>query len=91
MGVDAPSRILGILDNLAREQGVRMVTHYILRPGSDVLEVVTEAQSLDGYAIAGGAAGDFLGFGSALTLFNGETGFGDIARAVVAKLRRRAA
>jgi hypothetical protein len=81
VGVDAPSRILGILDNLAREQGVRMVTHYILRPGSDVLEVVTEAQSLDGYAIAGGAAGDFLGFGSALTLFNGETGFGDIARA----------
>jgi hypothetical protein len=81
VGVDAPSRILGILDNLSREQGVRMVTHYVLRPGSDVLEVITEAQSLDGYNISNSAAGDFLGFGSALTLFNGETGFGNIARA----------
>lgn len=81
VGVDAPSRILGILDNLSREQGVRMVTHYVLRPDSDVLEIITEAQSLDGWSISNSAAGDFLGFGSALSLFNGETGFGNIARA----------
>ncbi len=81
IGVDAPSRILGILDNLSRPQDVRMVTHYVLRPGSDVLEVITEAQALDGYSINNAASGDFLGFGSALSLFNGETGFGNIARA----------
>ncbi len=81
VGVDGPSRILAVLDNLAREQRVRMVTHYILRPGSDVLEVVTEAQSLDGDAITSASTGDFLGFGAGLTLFNGETGFGSVSRA----------
>ena len=83
VGEDAPSRILGILDNLARPQNLRLVTHYILRPGSDVLEVVTEAQSLRGGAIPTAAAGDFLGFGSALTIFNPSTGFASATRATM--------
>ncbi|MFO0606984.1 MAG: CehA/McbA family metallohydrolase [Polyangiales bacterium] len=83
VGVDAPSRILGILDNLARPQNLRVVTHYVLRPNSDVLEVVTEAQSLVGNAIPSAAAGDFLGFGSALAIFNPSTGFGSATRATM--------
>lgn len=83
VGSDTASRILGILDNLARPQGLRMVTHYILRPGSDVLEIVTEARSRAGAAIPGAAAGDFLGFGSALTVFNPSTGFGSATRATM--------
>jgi len=83
VGEDAPSRILSVLDNLARPQNLRLVTHYILRPGSDVLEVVTEAQSRLGNAIPMAAAGDFLGFGSALTIFNPSTGFGSATRATM--------
>lgn len=83
LGVDAPSRIVNVLDSLARPQDLRVVTHYILRPGSDVLEVVTEAQSLTGRAIPSVATGDFLGFGSALSIFNPATGFGSASRATI--------
>lgn len=83
IGRDTTTRILGILDTIARERNVRMVTHYILRPNSDVLEIRTEVQSLLGVFLPASAAGEFLGFGSALTLFTDATGFGDASRATM--------
>jgi hypothetical protein len=83
VGSDVASRILGVLDGVASEQYVRMVTHYILRPGSDVLEIVTEALPYGGGAQFNVASADFLGFGNALTLFSSATGFGNVSRATV--------
>lgn len=81
MGRDAATRILGSLDSLARNRNARVITHYILRPGSAALELRTEvaSQSLD--PINSAATGDFLGFGSALSLFTEATGFGNVSRA----------
>ncbi len=81
IGRDAATGILGQLDVLARDRRARVVTHYILRPDSDVLEVRTEAQSLAHSRLSNVQTGDFLGFGAALTFFTDPTGFGNAARA----------
>lgn len=77
VGYDAPTRLLSFLDALAREQEVRIVTHYILRPDSDVIELRTEVQSRYGRSVRNVVTGDFLGFGAALTLFTEASGFGN--------------
>jgi hypothetical protein len=81
VGRDVPTRLIGLLDNLARDRDVRIVTHYILRPDSSVLEVRTEVQSNSNNAVPTSVAGEFFGAGSALTLFTDVTGFGDATRA----------
>ena len=81
VGHDTATRLLGFLDSLARDRDVRIVTHYILRPNSSVLEVRTEVQSNTGLSVPSSVTGEFLGYGSALTIFSDATGFGDAARA----------
>ncbi|MBI5517656.1 MAG: CehA/McbA family metallohydrolase [Deltaproteobacteria bacterium] len=81
LGNDRPTRILGTFDALARERDVRVVTHYLLRPDRDVLEIRTVVQSNYGASLSAVAAGDFLGFGSAVALFTEGSGFGSAARA----------
>ena len=81
VGRDVPTRLINILDGLARDRDVRIVTHYILRPDSAVLEVRTEIQSNSNNAVPASVAGEFYGAGSALTLFTDATGFGDATRA----------
>ncbi len=82
VGRDVPTRLINILDGLARERDVRIVTHYILRPNSSVLEARTEVQSNSNASVPTSVAGEFYGAGSALTLFTDATGFGDATRAV---------
>ena len=82
VGRDVPTRLINILDGLARERDVRIVTHYILRPNSSVLEARTEVQSNTNNSVPTSVAGEFYGAGSALTLFTDATGFGDATRAV---------
>lgn len=81
VGRDVPTRLINILDRLANDRDVRIVTHYILRPDSSVLEVRTEVQSNSNAAVPTSVAGEFYGAGSALTLFTDATGFGDATRA----------
>lgn len=81
VGRDVPTRLIGLLDNLARDRDVRIVTHYILRPDTSVLEVRTEVQSNSNNAVPLSIAGEFYGAGSALTLFTDASGFGDATRA----------
>lgn len=80
-GRDTNTRLVNILDSLARPREVELITHYVLQPGSPVLEIVTEARALEGGAVALAQTGDFLGFGAALALFTDATGFGDAGRA----------
>lgn len=80
-GRDANTRLVSILDSLARPREVELITHYVLNPGSPVLEIVTEARALEGGAVSLAQSGDFLGYGAALALFTEATGFGDAARA----------
>ena len=80
-GRDANTRLVSVLDALARPREVELITHYVLAPGSEVLEIVTEARSLERGAVAVAQSGDFLGFGAALSLFTEATGFGDAGRA----------
>jgi len=82
IGRDVPTRLISLIDNLARDRDVRIVTHYILRPDSSVLEVRTEVQSNSNAAVPLSATGEFYGAGSALTLFTDATGFGDATRAM---------
>ena len=81
LGRDVPTRLINLLDGLARDRDVRIVTHYILRPDSAVLEVRTEIQSNSNLAVPTSVTGEFYGAGSALTLFTDATGFGDATRA----------
>lgn len=76
IGRDVATGILGALDTIGRERDIRIVTHYILRPNTNVIELRTELQSNFGGPIPSSVAGDFLGFGNALTLFTDGTGFG---------------
>lgn len=80
-GRDANTRLISVLDSLARPREVELITHYVLAPGSEVLEIVTEARALQGGAVALAQSGDFLGFGAVLALFTEATGFGDAGRA----------
>lgn len=77
VGRDLPTRLMAAVDRLAVRQNVRIITHYILRPGSSVLELRTRVDSLTGAAFDSASAGDFLAFGSSLTLFSPLTGMGD--------------
>jgi hypothetical protein len=83
VGTDQPTRLISTIDALARRRYARIITHYILRPASDVLEIHTEVQSLVGQTINSLPAGDFLAFGRGTILFTSETGFGDATRATL--------
>ena len=74
-GIDAPSNILPQLDDIALDLGGEIVTDYILDPDVAYLKVVTSYKAREGQSIASLGLGDFLAFGSALTLFQPENGF----------------
>lgn len=82
-GRDTNTRLINILDSLARPREVELITHYVLAPGSDVLEIVTEARHLEGASVSLAQTGDFLGFGAALALFTEATGFGNAGGATM--------
>ena len=81
IGTDQPTRLITAIDAVARRRFVRIITHYVLRPDSDVIEIHTEVESTIGLA-AGLNAGDFLAFGRGTIFFTTATGFGDPTRAL---------
>ncbi len=81
MGTDQSTRLIATIDALARRRYIRIITHYVLAPGSDVLEIHTEVAATLGNPVPSLGAGDFLAFGRGTLLFTTETGFGDPTRA----------
>ncbi len=75
-GIDQSSRLLPF-DSLARRRLIRIITHYILRPASEVLEIRTTIDPIYGQQIDSIQIGEFLAFGAGTTIHTSLGGFRD--------------
>ena len=74
-GKDVTTGIVPLLDNLAQELGVTIVTDYIIEPDVPWLRIRTEVQNGGDVSVELPIVGDFLAFGGTERVFTPEGGF----------------
>ena len=83
-GMDAPTRLSPLLDNLGEPLQARIRTDYILKPNVPYLIIRTEVENLGDRPLENIPVGDFVSFGGASRFFTPEGGFGGSSSSVTA-------
>jgi len=83
-GMDAPTHITSMLDNLAQPLQAKIRTDYILKPDVPYLIIRTEVENQSDQPLQNIPVGDFVSFGGASRFFTPQGGFGGSSPSVTA-------